>query len=99
MIDDFVKVNVFRTSIMDEASQRIVGLTTPLRRLVSNTLIAGNIKGAVRDTFEGAWQNTMRSLNHYQTNISPKSLTKAYGTVIKNSFSDSRSINIVNQLC
>ena len=99
MIEDFVNVNIFRTSIMDETSQKILGITAPLRSLVSDTLIAGNVISMLRDTFEGVWQNTLRSLNHYQTNIDKASLAKAYTTVVKNSFTDGRSINIVNQLC
>lgn len=99
MIENFVKLNIFNTSIMDETSQQILGITAPLRRMVSNTLIAGNVISALRDTFEGVWQNTVRAINHYQTNIDKTSLAKAYATVVKNSFSDARSINIVNQLC
>lgn len=99
MIENFVKLNIFNTSIMDETSQQILGITAPLRRMVSNTLIAGNVISALRDTFEGVWQNTIRAINHYQTNIDKTSLAKAYATVVKNSFSDARSINIVNQLC
>lgn len=99
MIENFVKVNVFNASIMDETSQKIMGITAPLRKLVSNTLIAGNTIAMLRDTFEGVWQNTLRTLNHYQTDIDRKSLAKAYATVVQNSFTDGRSINIVNQLC
>ena len=40
-----------------------------------------------------------RTINKFQTNISSKSLSKAYVTVVKNSFTDGRTINIVNQLC
>lgn len=99
MIENFVKLNIFNASIMDETSQKILGVTAPLRSLVSNTLIAGNVISSLRDTFEGVWQNTLRSINHYQTDIDKTSLAKAYATVVKNSFSDGRSINIVNQLC
>lgn len=99
MIENFVKLNIFNASIMDETSQKILGVTAPLRSLVSNTLIAGNVISALRDSFEGVWQNTLRSINHYQTDIDKTSLAKAYATVVKNSFTDGRSINIVNQLC
>lgn len=99
MIENFVKLNIFNASIMDETSQKILGITAPLRSLVSNTLIAGNVISMLRDSFEGVWQNTLRSINHYQTNIDKTSLAKAYATVVKNSFTDGRSINIVNQLC
>ena len=41
----------------------------------------------------------VRTINKFQTNISFNSLSKAYATVVKNSFTDGRTINIVNQLC
>lgn len=99
MINDFIKTNIFHMSIMESTSQKITGWLTPLRRLVTDTLIAGNITGMLRDCFEGVWQNTMRTIIKYQTDISPDSLRKAYQTVMENSFTDGRSINIVNQLC
>jgi len=39
-----------------------------------------------------------RSVIKYQTNISSKNLAKAYKIVVQNSFSNVRSINILNQL-
>lgn len=99
MIEDFVKINMFNISIMDETSQNILGVLAPFRKIVSNTLIAGNVVSMLRDTFEGAWQNSMRSIIQFQTDIDKKSLIKAYKTVVENSFTDGRSINIVNQLC
>ena len=99
MIEKYIKINMFNKSIMDESSQKVLGSIAPLRRLVSDTLIGGNITGGLRDTFEGVWQNIARSINKYQTNIHPESVYKAYLTVVKNSFTDGRTINIVNQLC
>lgn len=84
---------------MEETSQKITGWLLPLRRMVSKTLIAGNIIGAVRDTFEGVWQNTLRAITKYQTDIGGAALTRAYGIVFKDMMSDGRTINIVNQLC
>lgn len=98
-IQEFVDVNIFRKSIMEETSQKITGWLLPLRRMVSKTLIAGNIIGAVRDTFEGVWQNTLRAITKYQTDIGGAALTRAYGIVFKDMMSDGRTINIVNQLC
>lgn len=98
-IDNFLKPNVFGASIMEETSQKIVGMLHPLKEVVSKTLIAGNIIGSFRDVFEGIWQNAMRTINHYQTDIDMPSLLQGYKTVVENSFTDPRSINIVNQLC
>ena len=99
MIEKYIKINVFNMSIMDPSSQKLLGAIAPLKRLVSDTLIGGNIIGGMRDSFEGVWQNLVRTIVKYQTNIHPESLAKAYTTVVKNSFTDGRSINIVNQLC
>lgn len=99
MIEDFVNINIFNTSIMDKKSQKIMGFLAPLRKMVGNTLIAGNLISGIRDTFEGAMQNTIRAITKYQTDIDAASLAKAYEIVVKNSFTDGRSINIVNQLC
>ena len=99
MINAFNKVNIFNGSIMEKQSQQILGAMQPLRNLVSKTLIAGNVVSAFRDSFEGVWQNTMRSLNKFQTNINLVQVMQGYKTVIENSFTDQRSINIVNQLC
>ena len=98
-IQEFVDVNIFRKPIMEETSQKITGWLLPLRRMVSKTLIAGNIIGSVRDTFEGVWQNSLRAITKYQTDIGGAALTRAYGIVLKDMISDGRTINVVNQLC
>ena len=99
LINDFAKVNIFGASLMEENSKKIMTFLSPLRDVVSKTLIAGNIVSAFRDTFEGVWQNTMRTINHFQTNISMQDLMAGYKHVVENSFTDKRSINVVNQLC
>lgn len=99
LINDFAKVNIFGASLMEENSKKIMTFLSPLKNIVSKTLIAGNIVSAFRDTFEGVWQNSMRTINHFQTDISMKDLMSGYKHVVENSFTDKRSINIVNQLC
>lgn len=99
LINDFAKVNIFGASLMEENSKKIMTFISPLKNIVSKTLIAGNIVSAFRDTFEGVWQNSMRTINHFQTDISMKDLMAGYKHVVENSFTDKRSINIVNQLC
>ena len=98
-INDFVTVNVHNKSIMEETSQKIVGATRPLRRLVTGTWIAGNLIGAVRDTSEGLWQNLARSINKYQTDISSKDVGWAYKEVILHSASNVRATNLLSALC
>ena len=99
MIEKYLRPNVFRKTIMEPLSQRIVGLTYPLKDIATKLLIGGNVVGAFRDTFEGLWQNIHRTLIKYQTDISVSSLAKAYAIVTKDSFTTARTINIVNQLC
>jgi hypothetical protein len=40
---------------MEENSKKIMTFLSPLKNIVSKTLIAGNIVSAFRDTFEGVW--------------------------------------------
>ena len=98
-INNFVTVNVHNKSIMEETSQKVVGATRPLRRLVTGTWIAGNLIGAVRDTSEGVWQNLTRSLNKYQTNVTTKDVSWAYKEVILHSASNVRATNLLSALC
>lgn len=39
---------------MSEEEKKVVGVLSPLKRLVTHLLIGGNIIGALRDIFEGA---------------------------------------------
>ena len=99
MIQDYIKQNMFNISIMEPESQRIVAWLEPFRGLVSKAYIAGNITSMFRDTFEGVWQNSMRVLNKYQTDIDSKSLAAAYKEVTKASFTSVRNITIIDELC
>lgn len=97
-IEQFIKTNVFHKSIMDKSSKAILGFLAPLKRLVSHLMVAGNVVGSVRDTFEGVWQNTMRTINKYQTDLTYTSLTRAYNIVMKGVFTDGRSVTVLTQL-
>lgn len=99
MIQDYIKQNMFNVSIMEPESQRIIAWLEPFRGLVSKAYIAGNITSMFRDTFEGVWQNSMRVLNKYQTDIDSKSLAAAYREVTKASFTSVRNITIIDELC
>lgn len=99
MIKDYIKQNMFNVSIMEPESQEIMAWLEPFRGLVSKAYIAGNITSMFRDTFEGVWQNSMRVLNKYQTDIDSKSLIAAYMEVTKASFTSVRNITIIDELC
>ena len=98
-IEDYVKVNVFNTSIMSKLSQQIMAILAIPKRIVSDTLIGGHVVGGVRDVFQGTWENMLRVIVKFDTKLSAKSLNKAYVEVTKNVFKNARSINIINQLC
>ena len=99
MIQDYIKQNMFNISIMEPESQKIVAWLEPFRGLVTKAYIAGNITSMFRDTFEGVWQNSMRVLTKYQTDIDAKSLAAAYKEVTKASFTSVRNITIIDELC
>ena len=52
-IQDYLKINVFKTSIMSPAEKKIVGIISPIKRLTTHMLLGGNIVGALRDSLEG----------------------------------------------
>ena len=99
LIDDYLKVNVFDGNLMEKVSQKWAALVQPLKRFAGHSLLGFNIIGAGRDVFQGIWENTARSLNKYQIDITPSALASAYGIVVKGSLTNCRSINIINQLC
>lgn len=98
-INDFISINAYNRSINEESSKKVLSVITPARRLATTMYIMGNISSAVRDLTEGVLQNSMRAIIHYQTNISKKSLAKAYQIVVKDgTLSNVRSLNLLNQL-
>lgn len=99
LIKDFIQMNVYGTSIMEETSKKILTALRPLTSLVSKAYIAANITSAVRDSMEGVMQNTMRSLNHYQTDINSDHLAKGYAFVLKSMATSSRNITLIDELC
>ena len=98
-ITDYVKINIFNKSTMTELSQKILSFLAIPKRIVSDTVIGGHVVGGVRDVFQGTWESMMRVITKFDTNISTKSLNKAYFEVTKNVFKSARSINIISQLC
>ena len=99
LIEKFMKVNIYDESLLEPTTQKIFKYIDPLKKAVRTAYLAGNIIGSFRDLTEGLQQNLMRTLNKYQTDISKESLAKAYGVVVKDSFTNINSINKVNMLC
>lgn len=45
--------------------------------------LAANLRSMFRDSFEGLWQNTVRTLSHYHNDLSSKEVAEGYGEVLK----------------
>lgn len=97
-IEDFLKLNIFNRSIMEESSQKVVGMLQPVRSFASKLLVGANVIGATRDVFQGVWNNSMRVINKYMTDISAKSMGMAYEEVLKNIFTNVRSVSKLSLL-
>lgn len=98
-VEDFLKLNVFNKSIMEDFMKVFSMTLRPARHLMSNMYIAGNIKSAFRDTFEGIWQNMARTVSKFQTDLTSKSVLLGYEEVIKNAWKSNRQINLLSEIC
>ena len=97
-IEDYLSVNVFNTSIMEESSQKIEAVLEPIRKAVSKCYIAANPAGAMRDTIEGLLQNITKSIIKFQTDIDPKDVMFGYKEVISEGPGNLMTISKLNQL-
>lgn len=98
-MQDYLKTNVFHTSIMSPAEKKIVGVISPVKRIVSHMLLGGNIVSALRDSMEGAQQNFIRSVIKLNTDLDPKDISKAYAYVWTHSSSNAMAQNLLSKLC
>lgn len=98
-IEDYLKINVFKTSIMSDTEKAIVGTVLPVKKVVTDMILGGNIVSMVRDTIEGAEQNFIRSIIKLNTDISPKNVSKAYAFVNRYSTSNAMATNLLSKLC
>lgn len=97
-IDNYLKINVYNKSTLEDTSKSLVSIIAPARHLATSVYIMGNLASGVRDLTEGLLQNFVRSVIKFQTNISPKNLSSAYKYVTRHSLSNIMSINLLNQL-
>lgn len=98
-MQDYLKVNVFNTSVMSPTEKKIVGLISPVKKVVTHMLLGGNIVGALRDSLEGAQQNFVRSVIKLNTDITPKEVRDAYAYVFTHSTNNAMAQNLLSQLC
>lgn len=97
-IGKYLKVNVFRESILEDTSKKVFSVVSPAKSIISKLFLGFNFKSAVRDTMEGFQQNFMK-IAAKQTDMTTANLSKAYSYVFKNSFTNVRSVTFLNQLC
>ena len=81
-IDDFLSINVFNKSIMEDSWQIAESYLQPLRSMVSAFYVAGNVTGAVRDSFQGLLENITSAIIKFQTDIDAKDVAFGYKEVI-----------------
>lgn len=98
-IEDYIKVNVFQKSVMENNSQEIIGALTPVRKFVTYANLAGNAVAYLRDIENGFLENFLRTATKFQTDISAANLTKAYGYVMTHGSANPTNINILSKLC
>ena len=98
-IQDYLKINVFNTSIMNKTEKSIISVITPVKRFATNLLLGGNVVGFVRDITQGVLENFTRSITKFNTDITPQEVTKAYWYVTKNCTSDAMAANLLSKLC
>ena len=98
-IQEYLKVNVFGRSIIEDKNRKIMSLVQPVKSVVTNSLLMGNVSGMIRDTFQGFMENMIRASIKLNTDISRKNVTKAYMYVFKNSQTNPRAVNLLGKLC
>ena len=98
-IEEYLKVNVFKKSVMENASQEIIARLTPVRTFVTYANLAGNAVAYFRDIENGFMENYLRTVTKFQTDISASNLTKAYTYVMTHGTANTMNINMISKLC
>lgn len=98
-LQKYLKVNIFKETVMSKGEQKWMGLLMPVKHIVSHMLIGGNIVGAFRDVFEGVQQNFIRSVLQYQTDLKPQYIAKALAYVSSHGSSNAMNVNLLSKLC
>ena len=96
-VNDFLNLNVFNKSIMEGDSQIIDSWLQPLRSAVSTLYVAGNVAGAVRDSFQGLLENISSAVIKFQTDINAKDVAFGYKEVISEGVGNLMTMTKLNQ--
>lgn len=99
IIKEFLKINVFRVPTMSNVEQKLATVVLPLKKLITNLFIPGNIAGTARDINEGFLQGMCRSITKVGTDITPADVIAAYAIVTKDTITNPKMASLVHQLC
>lgn len=97
-INDYLKVNVFNTSVMNKEMQVAMSYLQPIKSTVTDLLLGFNVVSGIRDTFQGLKQNFMQSYTKLNADIDPKYIAKAYEFVMTNCSLDAMHVNLLSRL-
>ena len=98
-ISDFIKVNVFGQPLVEADSYGMANFIMKARRFVSNLFIAGNVAGAVRDTFEGFQQIMVKAISKEDPTLKVDNIVRAYGIVVNDMMTKPEVASLISQLC
>ena len=98
-LQEQMMVNLYQKSIMSKFGQSVQQVMRPFKQIINTMYLAANLRSMFRDSFEGLWQNTVRTLSHYHNDLSSKEVAEGYGEVLKHIFTSDRSLNIMSELC
>lgn len=97
-IMDYLTVNVYNKSIMEDSTQAIEAFLEPIRRAVTTCYIAANPTAAVRDVTQGLLENIVRTITKYQTDINVSDIMHGYKEVITEGPGNVMVITKLNQI-
>ena len=97
-IRDFLKVNVFNTTIKSETGQVLTGALAGVRSKVTLMNLGGNMISFFRDVFQGFEENFMRTVTKLNTDIDAKTLSKAYAYTITHGMTNTMNISMLSAL-
>lgn len=98
-IENYLKVNVFSSSIMSKQEKAVISTIMPVRNFATNVLVGGNVIAYVRDTIQGLEANFVTAYTKLNTDIDRKSVAAAYAYVTKHATSNAMAVNLLGKLC
>ena len=97
-IRDFLKVNVFNTTIKSETGAVLTGALAGVRSKVTLMNLGGNMISFFRDVFQGFEENFARTVTKLNTDIDAKTLSQAYAYVVTHGMTNTMNISMLSAL-